>query len=124
MESFGRPASLWLDTTGDPAYPALGQDLTVDVAVIGAGITGITAALLLKRGGASVAVLEAGRVCAGITGYTTAKVSSLHGLTYDSLQSTFGTEGARAYAAANQAGLERIAGYVEELGIDCDLRRK
>jgi glycine/D-amino acid oxidase-like deaminating enzyme/nitrite reductase/ring-hydroxylating ferredoxin subunit len=124
MESFGRPASLWLDTTGDPAYPALGQDLTVDVAVIGAGITGITAALLLKRGGASVAVFEAGRVCTGITGYTTAKVSSLHGLTYDSLQSTFGTEGARAYAAANQAGLERIAGYVEELGIECDLRRK
>ena len=63
-------------------------------------------------------------MCKGITGHTTAKVSSLHALAYDSLRSTFGAEGARAYAAANQAGLERIAGYVEELGIECDLRRK
>ena len=37
---------------------------------------------------------------------------------------SFGADGAHVYAEANQAGLERIAGFVEELAIDCDLRRK
>ena len=124
MDFFPRPASLWLATSGEDAYPPLAQDVEVDVAVVGAGITGVTTALLLKRGGARVAVLEAGRVCAGTTGYTTAKVSALHAVTYTNLASRFGEEGARVYAAANEGGLERIAAFVEELGIDCDFRRK
>jgi glycine/D-amino acid oxidase-like deaminating enzyme/nitrite reductase/ring-hydroxylating ferredoxin subunit len=98
--------------------------VNVDVAVIGAGITGVTTALLLKEAGATVAVLDSRRVGTGVTGYTTAKVTSLHGLTYSKLSSDFGEEGARAYGEANQAGLERIARFVEELAIDCDFRRK
>jgi glycine/D-amino acid oxidase-like deaminating enzyme/nitrite reductase/ring-hydroxylating ferredoxin subunit len=98
--------------------------LTVDVAVIGGGITGITTALLLKRGGAKVAVLEAGRVCEGTTGYTTAKVTSLQATTYKQLLSTFGEAGARVYAQANEAGLAQVAELVRELGIDCDFRRR
>ncbi len=116
--------SLWLDTSDAPARPALSADIAVDVAVVGAGITGITTALLLKRGGATVAVLEAGRVCDGITGYTTAKVSSLHGLVYQDLVSTFGEDGACIYAQANEGGLDLIAQLVQELGIECDFRRK
>lgn len=116
--------SLWLDKGDAPLRPALSSDLDVDVAVIGAGITGVTTALLLKQGGANVAVLEAGRVCEGTTGYTTAKVSSLHGTTYRDLVSTFGEEGARVYAQANEGGLGRVAALVRELGIDCDFRRK
>ena len=118
------PTSLWLDTSDDSVRPPLSADLAVDVAVVGAGITGITTALLLKRSGATVAVLEAGRVCAGITGHTTAKVSSLHATTYQELISTFGEVEARAYAEANEAGLEQVAGLVRELGIECDFRRR
>jgi glycine/D-amino acid oxidase-like deaminating enzyme/nitrite reductase/ring-hydroxylating ferredoxin subunit len=124
VESSGKHASLWLETSADPSYPALARDIAVDVAVIGAGITGVTTALLLKRGGARVAVLEAGRVCEGTTGYTTAKVSSLQALTYTRLASRFGEEGARVYAGANEGGLERIAAFVDEYEIDCDFRRK
>jgi glycine/D-amino acid oxidase-like deaminating enzyme len=58
-----------------------------------------------------------------VTGYTTAKVTSLHGLTYAKLTSTFGAEGARIYGEANQAGLELIARLVEELGLDCAFER-
>ena len=118
------PSSLWLATASGPPRAPLSRDLEVDVAVVGAGITGITTALLLKRGGASVAVLEAGRVCAGTTGYTTAKVSSLHGTVYSELVRTFGEDGARVYAQANEGGLGLIAELVAELAIDCDLRRK
>jgi glycine/D-amino acid oxidase-like deaminating enzyme/nitrite reductase/ring-hydroxylating ferredoxin subunit len=91
--------------------------------VLGGGITGLTTALLLKQAGVSVAVVEAGRVACGVTGYTTAKVTSLHGLTYAKLRSTFGEQGARVYGEANQAGLELIASLVEELGLDCDFER-
>jgi hypothetical protein len=49
---------------------------------VGGGVTRLTVALPLGRAGAEVTVLEAGELAAGTTGYTTAKVTSLHGLTY------------------------------------------
>jgi glycine/D-amino acid oxidase-like deaminating enzyme/nitrite reductase/ring-hydroxylating ferredoxin subunit len=120
----GEPASLWLKTAPTPQRPCIEGHLDVDIAVVGGGITGVTAALLAKEAGATVALLEAGRIAGGVTGYTTAKVTSLHGLTYARLIARFGEEGARAYGEANEAGLERIARFVSELEIDCDFERR
>jgi glycine/D-amino acid oxidase-like deaminating enzyme/nitrite reductase/ring-hydroxylating ferredoxin subunit len=120
----GKNTSLWVDTAPETDYPVLRAGLHADVAVLGGGIAGLTTALLLKREGARVAVVEAGRVGAGVTAYTTAKVTSLHGIQYQSVESSFGEDGARAYAQANEAGLERVAELIDELGIDCDWRRK
>src|SRR3954453_7923679 len=120
----GKNTSLWVDTAPETDYPVLRAGLHVDVAVLGGGIAGLTTALLLKRDGAKVSVVEARRVAAGVTAYTTAKVTSLHGIQYQSVESSFGEDGARAYAEANEAGLERVARFVDELGIDCDWRRK
>jgi glycine/D-amino acid oxidase-like deaminating enzyme/nitrite reductase/ring-hydroxylating ferredoxin subunit len=120
----GKSASLWIESAPAPVRPRLEGALQVDLAVIGGGITGVTAALLARRAGATVALLEAGRIGGGVTGYTTAKVSSLHGLSYARLTSRFGAEGARAYGEANEAGLERIARFVTELEIDCDFERR
>ena len=72
----------------------------------------------------NVAVLEMRHVGAGATGYTTAKLSSLHGLTYRQLAKSIGREKARAYGEANEAGIARVFELAAELGIDCDLRRK
>ena len=124
MTSRPTPTSLWLDTAPAPERPALSGEVEVDVAVIGAGMLGLTAATLLEDDGATVAVLEDDRVGAGTSGYTTAKVTSLHALTYASLASSFSPETARIYGEANQAGLELVARWVAERGIDCDLRRK
>jgi len=104
--------------------PALDRDIGVDVAVVGAGIVGLTTALLLEREGMDVAVLEMRRVGAGATGYTTAKLSSLHGLTYAKLVGSLGRDAARTYGEANEAGIARIFELADELGIDCDLARK
>jgi glycine/D-amino acid oxidase-like deaminating enzyme/nitrite reductase/ring-hydroxylating ferredoxin subunit len=116
--------SFWLESTPDTNYPALEGGIAVDVAVIGAGIAGLTAATLLKRAGKTVAVVEAKRIVRGASGYTTAKVTSGHGVIYSELTKTFGAEGARIYAQANQAAVDRVAQFVEDDGIDCDFERK
>ncbi len=118
-----RNRSLWVATTQETDYPPLSGDVSVDVAVISAGITGLSTALLLKRAGVRVAVIEAGRVASGVTGYTTAKVTSLHGLVYDHLMKAMGEERARIYADANQTAIEQVASFVREYEIDCDFRR-
>ena len=64
-------SSVWLATADRPTYAPLAGDLDVDVVVVGAGITGLTTALLLQQRGATVAVVEADRVGARTTGRTT-----------------------------------------------------
>ena len=88
--------------------------------MIGGGIVGAATAYELHRAGIGVVLLEARRLGDGTSGNSTAKVSSLHGLTYRDLD----LETARVYADANELGLARIAELTSELGIDCALRRK
>jgi glycine/D-amino acid oxidase-like deaminating enzyme/nitrite reductase/ring-hydroxylating ferredoxin subunit len=93
------------------------------VAILGAGIAGITLAALLQEAGVSVALLEARRIVEGATGYTTAKVTSLHKIIYRDLVRLHGQEKARIYGEANQAALERVASFIDERRIDCDFAR-
>src|SRR5687768_1923439 len=116
--------SLWFQDATRPARAPLDRDISVDVAVLGAGIVGLTTALLLERQGARVAVLEGRRVAAGASGHNTAKLSSLHALTYRRLAGSIGSDAARTYGAANEAGIALVFELADELGIDCDLRRK
>jgi glycine/D-amino acid oxidase-like deaminating enzyme/nitrite reductase/ring-hydroxylating ferredoxin subunit len=120
----GRATSLWLDTTPATTYEPLPGDVTADVCVVGGGITGLTAALLLKRAGRRVVVVDMDRVAAGVTAHTTGKVTSLHGLHYAGVRSHFGEDGARVYAEANEGALGLIAGLVRDGDIECEFRRK
>jgi glycine/D-amino acid oxidase-like deaminating enzyme/nitrite reductase/ring-hydroxylating ferredoxin subunit len=116
--------SLWVGTTGDTPFHELHGDTVADVVVVGAGIAGLTAAALLKADGRRVVVIEAGRVCSGVTAYTTAKLTVLHGLIFDDLIAAFGEEGARHYADANLAGMATVADLAVRYGIECDLERR
>lgn len=116
-------AALWIRTASGIRYPSLEEPVSVDVAIIGAGIVGLTTATLLKRSGARIAVLEAGEVARGVSGHTTAKITSAHGLVYRQLLDRFGEEKARQYADANQAAIEFIAATVREHNIECEFKR-
>jgi glycine/D-amino acid oxidase-like deaminating enzyme/nitrite reductase/ring-hydroxylating ferredoxin subunit len=115
--------SYWIDSTEGTSYEPLRAGIDVDVAVLGAGITGLTAAYLLTREGRSVAVVEANRIVRGVTGYTTAKLTAGHGLVYRDLIDRFGERKARIYAESNQGAIARVEAIAAELGIDCDLER-
>jgi glycine/D-amino acid oxidase-like deaminating enzyme/nitrite reductase/ring-hydroxylating ferredoxin subunit len=116
--------SYWVDSTPAPKRSSLVGDVEVDVAVVGAGIVGLTAARALKRAGKTVAVVEMDRVVRGVSGYTTAKVTAGHSLIYQQLENNHGADVARAYAAVNQSALQQIARWIEEDQIDCDFERR
>lgn len=117
----GVAESYWMTTAPGTRWPGLDTDITADVVVIGAGMAGLSTAWELTGAGRHVVVLEADRVAAGVTGYTTAKLTAAHSLVYERLRRTRGKEGARQYAHSQQAAVERVSAVAAELGVDCDL---
>ncbi len=113
---------LWLEAA-ETRFPSLTSALDVDVAVIGAGITGVTTAYLLKQAEKTVALIESNGVGYGATGYTTAKLTVGHSLVYHDLIESFGEQAARAYARSNQEAIDRIEAIIHDNSIDCDLER-
>lgn len=116
----GKSVSYWIDSTHTAAFQPLDQTVTVDVAIVGGGIAGLTTALLLKQAGKTVAVLESEQIAQGASGHTTAKITTLHQLIYADLIKDLGEDKARLYAASNQAALGKIIHLIQAESIDCD----
>lgn len=117
------PKTFWREIEF-PSYPKLSEDLSVDVAIVGAGITGITAAYLLSKEGLKVALIEAGSVLNGTTGHTTAKLTAQHGLIYDELINHFGKEKARLYYESQMDAIKFVESTIQENGIECDFSKE
>jgi glycine/D-amino acid oxidase-like deaminating enzyme/nitrite reductase/ring-hydroxylating ferredoxin subunit len=115
--------SLWIEDTPFPTYPKLRGNLDTDVLVVGAGIAGMTASLLLRQAGKRVALIEARQVGHGETGQTTAHLTEMLDARYHVLESKFGHEGARLAAESSRAAIDRIESFVGGLGVDCGFER-
>ncbi len=112
--------SYWIASTEDTNYPALNENITVDIAIVGAGIVGIATAFQLLNSGMTIAILEGGKIAQATTGHTTAKVTSQHGLIYAQLISRFGRELAQQYATANEFVIKELKNIADQNNIDCD----
>ena len=128
LERFGEAArsdrlSFWMASADGPVHGSLSGSVVTDVAIVGAGIVGLTAALLLAESGRKVVVVEADRVAAGVSGFTSAKVTAGHGFIYSHLEK-LGPDVARGYAEAQLAGLEYIDALCSRHAIECDLESR
>ena len=114
--------SVWSEESGFKKFPQLKNDIKTSVAVIGGGITGLLCAYMLKQKGVDCVVLEADKICKGVTQNTTAKITSQHGLIYDKLIKNFGIEKAKMYLDANENALKKYAELCKN--ISCEFERK
>jgi glycine/D-amino acid oxidase-like deaminating enzyme/nitrite reductase/ring-hydroxylating ferredoxin subunit len=116
-------APIWRMRATPSTYAPLSGDLTVDVVVIGAGITGLTLAHRLKQAGTRVAVVEMRSIGMGATGHTSAHLTAALDVEYGTLIRRFGQKGAEEAASKSMAAIAHIERTATEFGIDCDFRR-
>lgn len=114
----------WLDTTPPFASGAQGgPDGVADVAVVGAGFTGLSAALALAKKGARVVVLEADRVAGAASGRNGGMCNNGFAQDFATLAGQFGTERAAMLYRAFDAGVDKVESIVTEERIDCHFGR-
>ncbi|MGC1274437.1 MAG: FAD-dependent oxidoreductase [Planctomycetaceae bacterium] len=124
MEFYISPDSFWLHSTQRPAvHPPLSADVTTGIAVIGAGITGLTVADALTRHGRKVVVLEAGRIGSGTTGGTSAHLDAHPEVSPRTHLRNFGEEAARTFIHARLHAIDHIERRIAELEGDCEFQR-
>jgi glycine/D-amino acid oxidase-like deaminating enzyme/nitrite reductase/ring-hydroxylating ferredoxin subunit len=114
--------SYWTSSAPMPTFPALNEDLRVDVVVIGGGITGITAAYLIKSAGLTVALLERERGARADTGRTTAHLTYVTDIRLSDLVRHFGRERAHAVWDAGRIAIDEIRATIDAEDIACDFR--
>lgn len=115
--------SSWREEAPRAKFPPLEADITVDVAIVGGGLTGITAAYLLRTSGKSVALLEGGRIGGRATGATTAFLMELLDTPASKLISRFGADTARRIAQAHRDAITHMEDTAARELIDCEFMR-
>ncbi len=113
----------WIDSAPIKSFPALRSDLNVDVLVVGAGVTGITAAYLLKKAGLRVALIEREHVASIDTGHTTAHLTYVTDDSLETLTKGFGRDHAQAVWDAGACAIDEIERIVREEKIECEFSR-
>lgn len=112
--------SIWHETVRKSVYPSFEGALSTDVCVVGAGISGLTTALLLQRDGRQVVVLEAELIGSGATGSTSAHVTHVPDVRYAKLVDQLGTDDARVFAAEARAAFRAMQDFAKRSPVPCD----
>lgn len=115
---------LGFERTYQTDFPPLHEHVMADVAVVGAGITGLTTALLLQKSGYDVVVLDAHPVAYGVTGFNSGHLTSmLLDMKFSNIIASFGEDPTRAVALALDEAIAYIERNVRDYRIECDFRR-
>ena len=115
--------SLWQESA-DEYLPTNQIDFNkiYDVVIVGGGITGISTAYHLQKGGLNCVVLEAHELCFGTTGGTTAHINTLLDVPYSTIEKKFSKENAKLVAESVTEAVNTIRETIKRHSIDCDLK--
>tara|TARA_R110000824_G_scaffold390760_23_gene588116 strand:- start:28228 stop:29502 length:1275 start_codon:yes stop_codon:yes gene_type:complete len=119
----GYPASYYAATATDwPECPALAGDLRADVCIIGAGYSGLSAALHLAERGYDVAIIEAERVGFGASGRNGGQLGTGHRKDQRSLEEKLGLEWAKRMWTLAEDSVATVKDLIAKHNIDCDVK--
>lgn len=117
-----KDSSYWLDGL-EPAPPAAGPLPSADVVIIGAGYTGLNAAIETARGGRSTLVLDAREPGWGCSTRNGGQISTSVKPSLQALSARFGAGRAKAIRQEGRTALEWIETRIKSEGISCDFAR-
>lgn len=113
--------SIWDDTIPKiPKYNILNNDINTYVCIIGGGITGVSTGYMLQKNNVDFVLLEKNTICNSTTKFSTAKITSQHGLIYSDITKKYGLNYAKLYLEANNIAIKNIKEIIEKENIDCD----
>jgi glycine/D-amino acid oxidase-like deaminating enzyme/nitrite reductase/ring-hydroxylating ferredoxin subunit len=124
MKRDGACTSIWQTSAENYSSSSILDNKEYDVAIIGAGITGVTTALLLQKAGKSCILLEAQNPGFGTTGGTTAHLNTFYDTPYHQIIKDFGEENARLMAQAAKSAIGLIKNNIETHKIECSFEEK
>lgn len=120
MKRDGKLESLWQSEIELFGHEIRSKEIEFDVVIAGAGITGVTTALMLQKEGMKCVIAEASNMAFGTTGGTTAHLNNFFDTSYDQVINDFGLDKARLLADAARDALEIIRQNIARYKIDCD----
>lgn len=113
--------SIWDNTiTKIPKFNILNKDINTYVCIIGGGITGVSTGYMLHKNNVDFVLLEKNTICSNTTKFSTAKITSQHGLIYTDIAKKYGLKYAKLYLDANNEAIHNIKEIIEKENIDCD----
>ncbi len=118
--------SYWIETFSSDKkqkFPSLEKNISVDVVVVGGGITGITTAYLLSRSGKKVALVDKGSLHSGETAYTTAFLTSFPDAKLSSIEHKWDIEKVKWVLRSGDESINIIEKISKDENIDCDFKR-
>ncbi|HEX7256981.1 MAG TPA: FAD-dependent oxidoreductase [Nitrososphaeraceae archaeon] len=116
--------SSWFSNFTKPIkFDKLNEDISVDIVIVGGGISGLTAGYILSKEGKRIVIVEDGYIGSGETSHTTAHITAALDDRYYNLEETFGMERARIAAQSHTHAINFIESIVSEEKIDCDFER-
>jgi glycine/D-amino acid oxidase-like deaminating enzyme/nitrite reductase/ring-hydroxylating ferredoxin subunit len=120
----GALMSPWQKDLSTPMQNQSANNQLFDCLIVGGGITGLTAAILLQQAGKKTIIADAHTLGFGTTGGTSAHINTFADTTYQEAESAFGANGAQLFADAINEGFTLIKSQISQFKIDCDYETK
>ena len=114
--------SVWENDVPRVRFDSLDGNRHTDVLIVGGGIAGVLCAYALRNAGVDCMLVEADRICGGVTKNSTAKITISHGLIYHKLQSRYGYDTARLYFEAQQFACNEYAKLCNDMQCDYEIK--